>query len=233
MAESIIELTEARLSLDSNAGPVDILKGIDLTVERGESVGLVGPSGSGKSSLLMLIGGLEQVTSGRVRVLGRDLTGMGEDALARFRRDHMGIVFQSFHLIPTMTALENVALPLELAGRRDAFERAAGGLRSVGLEARAGHYPSELSGGEQQRVALARALAPGPEILLADEPTGNLDSATGAAIVELLFGLVERQGGTLVLVTHDPALAARCSRTVRLSDGRIEGAEAAMREAAQ
>ena len=233
MAESIIELTQACLSLDSNAGPVDILKGIDLTVERGESVGLVGPSGSGKSSLLMLIGGLEQVTSGRVRVLGQDLTAMGEDALARFRRDHMGIVFQSFHLIATMTALENVALPLELAHQRDAFERAAEGLRSVGLASRAGHYPPELSGGEQQRVALARALAPGPEILLADEPTGNLDSATGAAIVELLFGLVERQGGTLVLVTHDPALAARCSRTVRLSDGRIEGVRAAIREAAQ
>jgi putative ABC transport system ATP-binding protein len=224
MTDTIIELSDARLSLVANAGQVEILKGIDLSVARGESVGLIGPSGSGKSSLLMLLGGLERATSGRVRVLGQDLTGMGEDALARFRRDHMGIVFQSFHLIPTMTALENVAVPLELAGARDAFDRAAAGLHLVGLASRAGHYPSQLSGGEQQRVALARALAPGPEILLADEPTGNLDSATGAAIVDLLFGLVERQGGTLVLVTHDPGLAARCSRTVHLRDGLVEDA---------
>jgi putative ABC transport system ATP-binding protein len=224
MTDTIIELSDARLSLAANAGQVEILKGIDLSVARGESVGLIGPSGSGKSSLLMLLGGLERATSGRVRVLGQDLTGMGEDALARFRRDHMGIVFQSFHLIPTMTALENVAVPLELAGARDAFDRAAAGLHLVGLASRAGHYPSQLSGGEQQRVALARALAPGPEILLADEPTGNLDSATGAAIVDLLFGLVERQGGTLILVTHDPGLAARCSRTVHLRDGLVEDA---------
>jgi putative ABC transport system ATP-binding protein len=224
MTDTIIELSDARLSLVANAGQVEILKGIDLSVARGESVGLIGPSGSGKSSLLMLLGGLERATSGRVRVLGQDLTGMGEDALARFRRDHMGIVFQSFHLIPTMTALENVAVPLELAGARDAFDRAAAGLHLVGLASRAGHYPSQLSGGEQQRVALARALAPGPEILLADEPTGNLDSATGAAIVDLLFGLVERQGGTLILVTHDPGLAARCSRTVHLRDGLVEDA---------
>jgi putative ABC transport system ATP-binding protein len=227
MGERIIELRAARLSLDGNAGRVEILKGIDLEVKRGESLGLVGPAGSGKSSLLMLLGGLESATGGSVTVLGQDLTALGEDALARFRRDHMGIVFQSFHLIPTMTALENVAVPLELAGAADAFDRAADRLATVGLSARADHYPSQLSGGEQQRVALARALAPGPEILLADEPTGNLDSATGGAIVDLIFGLTEREGGTLVLVTHDAALAARCARVVRLADGIVAGAGAA------
>ncbi|MCR8724207.1 ABC transporter ATP-binding protein [Frigidibacter sp. ROC022] len=221
MTDEIIALRDARLSLDGNAGPVDILRGIDLSVGRGESLGLIGPSGSGKSSLLMLLGGLERASSGQVRVLGQDLTALGEDALARFRRDHMGVVFQSFHLIPTMTALENVAVPLELAGAADAFARAEAALAEVGLADRRGHYPAQMSGGEQQRVALARALAPRPEILLADEPTGNLDSANGAAIVELLFALVEKQGGTLVLVTHDPALAARCGRVVRLRDGKI------------
>lgn len=172
----------------------------------------------------MLMGGLERATGGEVRALGRDLTTMGEDALARLRRDHIGVVFQSFHLIPTMTALENVATPLELAGARDAMDRAAAALKTVGLDHRAGHYPSQLSGGEQQRVALARAVAPKPDILLADEPTGNLDSTTGAAIVDLLFGLAETQGATLVMVTHDPSLADRCGRVVRLRDGRLDRA---------
>ena len=220
MAETILSLKDARLTLDGNAGRVDILKGVTLDVRRGETVGLTGPSGSGKSSLLMLMGGLERATGGQVVALGHDLTRLGEDALARVRRDHMGVVFQSFHLIPTMTALENVATPLELAGRADAFDRAAAELDAVGLGHRAGHYPAELSGGEQQRVALARAAAPEPDLLLADEPTGNLDAATGEAIVTLLFGLRDR-GATLVLVTHDPDLAARCDRTIRLTDGCI------------
>ncbi|MGR3755977.1 MAG: ABC transporter ATP-binding protein [Tranquillimonas sp.] len=227
MADPILTLNDARLSLDGNAGRVDILKGITLRVEQGETVGLVGPSGSGKSSLLMLMGGLERATGGEVRVLGQDFTAMDEDALARFRRDHMGVVFQSFHLIPTMTALENVATPLELAGLPDAAERAARELEAVGLGHRAGHYPAQLSGGEQQRVALARAAAPRPGILLADEPTGNLDSATGQAIVDLLFGLHDRHGATLILVTHDPDLAARCDRVVHLEDGRIAAADLA------
>ena len=202
MTDPAIELADTRLSLNSNAGPVDILRGISLTVGRGETLGLVGPSGSGKSSLLMVMGGLERATSGKVSVLGRDMTALGEDDLARFRRDHMGVVFQSFHLIPTMTALENVATPLELAGHRDAFERAEQELAAVGLKDRTGHYPAQLSGGEQQRVALARAAAPRPAILLADEPTGNLDGPTGEAIMDLLFGMRDRHGATLVLVTH-------------------------------
>jgi putative ABC transport system ATP-binding protein len=222
MAEPVLSLKDVRLTLAGNAGPVDILNGISLEVERGQSVGMVGPSGSGKSSLLMVLGGLERATSGAVQVLGRDLSAMNEDALARFRRGHMGIVFQSFHLIPTMTALENVALPLELAGAADAFDRAAEELAAVGLGARAGHYPAQLSGGEQQRVALARAAAPRPEILLADEPTGNLDATNSAAIVDLLFGLSERTGATLVLVTHAPDLAAMCDRVIHLKDGRID-----------
>lgn len=217
----ILSLDAVTLTLAANAGPVEILRGITLDVGRGQSVGLVGPSGSGKSSLLMLMGGLERASSGRVLALGQDLGAMSEDALARFRRGHMGVVFQSFHLIPTMTALENVATPLELAGAPDAFARAEAELAAVGLAHRADHYPSQLSGGEQQRVALARAAAPRPEILLADEPTGNLDGANGAAIVELLFGLRDRHGATLVLVTHDEGLAARCDRVVRLADGRL------------
>ncbi len=221
MADTILSLDRARLTLDGNAGPVEILKGITLAVGRGETVGLVGPSGSGKSSLLMVMGGLERATGGRVEALGHDLTAMGEDALARFRRSHMGVVFQSFHLIPTMTALENVATPLELAGHADAFERAAAELDAMGLAHRFDHYPSELSGGEQQRVALARAAAPRPHILLADEPTGNLDGPTGAEIMELLFDLNARHGATLILVTHAPDLAARCGRTIRLEDGRL------------
>lgn len=222
MTLPLLSLQDATLTLEGNAGWIEILHGINLDVQRGETLALTGPSGSGKSSLLMVMGGLEQASSGRVTALGHDLTAMGEDALARFRRDHMGVVFQSFHLIPTMTALENVATPLELAGARDAFARAAAELEAVGLAHRAGHYPSQLSGGEQQRVALARASAPRPDILLADEPTGNLDEANGASIMDLLFGLRDRDGATLVLVTHAADLAARCDRVVRLRDGRID-----------
>lgn len=220
-------LEAAGLTLAGNAGPVEILKGISLRVDRGETVGLIGPSGSGKSSALMLMGGLERATSGRVMALGHDLGAMDEDTLARFRRAHMGVVFQSFHLIPTMTALENVAVPLELAGAADAFDRAEAELRAVGLGHRLDHYPAQMSGGEQQRVALARAAAPRPAILLADEPTGNLDGNNGAAIMEMLFGLRDRHGATLVLVTHSPELAARCDRVVRMVDGRLDVAQVA------
>lgn len=225
MTDPVLSLRDAALTLQGNAGPVDILRGITLDVERGETLGLVGPSGSGKSSLLMLMGGLERATGGSVHALGHDLTALDEDALARFRRGNMGVVFQSFHLIATMTALENVATPLELAGRKDAFARAEDELRSVGLAERMHHYPAQLSGGEQQRVALARAAAPRPAILLADEPTGNLDGVNGEAIMSLLFDLRDRHGATLVLVTHAPELAARCDRVVRLRDGRIESDE--------
>ena len=224
MTDPILSLTDATLTLDGNAGPVGILHGVTLSVNQGETVGLVGPSGSGKSSLLMLMGGLERATGGRVEALGQDLTPMTEDSLARFRRDNMGVVFQSFHLIPTMTALENVATPLELAGRKDAFDRAAEELAAVGLADRMQHYPGQLSGGEQQRVALARAAALRPRILLADEPTGNLDEANGRAIMDLLFDLRDRHGATLIMVTHAPELAARCDRVIRLRDGRLEAA---------
>lgn len=221
MTDPVLSLRDAQLTLAGNAGPVEILRGVTLDVARGETLGLVGPSGSGKSSLLMLMGGLERATGGQVLALGQDLTAMDEDQLARFRRENMGVVFQSFHLIPTMTALENVAVPLELAGVRDAFVRAEAELQAVGLAARVDHYPSQLSGGEQQRVALARAAVSRPAILLADEPTGNLDGVNGAAIMDLLFGLRDRHGATLVLVTHAPDLAARCDRVVRLADGRV------------
>jgi putative ABC transport system ATP-binding protein len=210
------------LSLQGNAGPVDILRGITLDIDPGTSVGLVGPSGSGKSSLLMVMGGLERATGGTITALGQDLTAMGEDGLARFRRAHMGVVFQSFHLIPTMTALENVATPLELAGVGDALARARAELHAVGLAAREDHYPAQLSGGEQQRVALARASVGRPRILLADEPTGNLDETNGRAIMRLLFDLRDRHGATLILVTHAPDLAAACDRIVRLRDGRLD-----------
>ena len=220
--DPILSLKDARLTLDGNAGRVDILHGISLDVARGETLALTGPSGSGKSSLLMLMGGLEQATGGSVTALGRDLTAMTEDQLARFRREHMGVVFQSFHLIPTMTALENVATPLELAGQADAFDRAEAELRAVGLGHRLSHYPAQMSGGEQQRVALARAVAPRPDILLADEPTGNLDGATGAQIMELLMALRESHGATLILVTHAQDLAAKCDRELRLRDGRVD-----------
>jgi putative ABC transport system ATP-binding protein len=216
-----IDLDNVTLSLSSAAGPVSILAGVSLSVGAGETVALLGPSGSGKSSLLMVAAGLEAATSGRVIVAGTDITRMGEDGLARFRRGHVGIVFQSFHLIQTMTALENVAVPLELAGARDAFERANAELEAVGLGARVDHYPGQLSGGEQQRVALARAIAPRPAVLFADEPTGNLDGQTGADVADLLFSLHARSQTTLFLVTHEESLAKRCGRIVKLNDGRI------------
>ncbi len=217
-----IALQGLNLSLGRGAARVHILKDIDLHIGQGEAVGLIGPSGSGKSTLLMVMAGLERADSGSVRVAGGDLLKLKEDALARFRGRNVGIVFQSFHLIPTMTAIENVAVPLELSGDTRAFDRAAMELASVGLAERLNHYPAQLSGGEQQRVALARALAPDPAILIADEPTGNLDEATGKQIIDLLFAGQKERGKTLVLVTHDPALAARCGRVVRIRSGRIE-----------
>ena len=215
----MLDLQDVHLRLNGNAGAVDILRGISLAVAAGESLALIGPSGSGKSSLLMVMAGLERATGGRVNALGQDLTRLDEDALARFRRGNMGVVFQSFHLIPTLTALENVAVPLEIAGAADAFARARTELGRVGLGARACHYPSQLSGGEQQRVALARASVSRPKLLLADEPTGNLDAANGAAIMDLLFDLRDAHGATLVMVTHAPELAARCDRVLKLADG--------------
>jgi putative ABC transport system ATP-binding protein len=218
-----ISISNVNLSLGSGAARVHILKDISLKVAPGEAIGLIGPSGSGKSTLLMVMAGLERPDSGEVVVNGTPFNALDEDALARFRGRHVGIVFQSFHLIPTMTALENVAVPLELAGNPDASERAAHELASVGLGDRLHHYPTQLSGGEQQRVALARALAPDPAILVADEPTGNLDEATGKQIVDLLFTKHAERGMTLVLVTHDHALAQRCDRVVRLRSGHIDG----------
>ncbi|WP_349369245.1 ABC transporter ATP-binding protein [Salinarimonas sp.] len=222
MTDKTIVLENVDLSLGRGAARVHILKSVSLDVGRGEAVGLVGPSGSGKSTLLMTMAGLERPDSGRVVIEGEDLTKMDEDGLARFRGRRIGIVFQSFHLVPTMTALENVALPLELAGKGDAFDRASAELRAVGLGERLSHYPAQLSGGEQQRVAIARALAPDPAILVADEPTGNLDETTGGSIVDLLFALKRERGATLVLVTHDTSLAEACDRTIRLRSGRIE-----------
>ena len=222
MTAPVLSIENANLSLNGNAGRVDILHDISLDVASGETLGLIGPSGSGKSSLLMLMGGLEQASSGKITALGQDLTTMNEDQLALFRRDNMGVVFQSFHLIPTMTALENVATPLELAGVSDAFDRAEAELKAVGLGDRIDHYPSQMSGGEQQRVALARASAPRPRLLLADEPTGNLDETNGQAIIDLLFDLRDRHGATLIMVTHSNELASRCDRVVRLRDGRID-----------
>ncbi len=218
-----ILLDKVHLTLEGPAGPVNILQGVDLTVAPGTALGVVGPSGSGKTTMLMIVAGLERISQGRVAVAGTDYAGMDEDALALFRRDTVGIVFQSFHLIPTMTALENVAVPLEFAGRRDAFDRAEAQLKAVGLGHRIEHYPGQLSGGEQQRVALARAFAIEPKILLADEPTGNLDGATGQQIIELLFQLHAQHKTTLVLITHDLKLAARCERVVRIADGLIIG----------
>lgn len=220
-AESAIALSQIQLRLGSAAGEVNILRGIDLTVDRGETVGLIGPSGSGKTSLLMIIAGLERPTAGRVVVAGQNFSGLDEDQLAAFRGQRLGVVFQNFHLITTMTARENVALPLDLAGEDDSLERADELLRLVGLGARLTHYPAQLSGGEQQRVALARAFVNEPALLLADEPTGNLDGDTGAAVIDLMFDLHDRRKTTLLLITHDQALAARCGRTVELRDGRI------------
>lgn len=221
IASPAIKLQSVQLSLSSGAGRVDILRGIDLTVADGETVAILGPSGSGKSSLMAIMAGLERASSGKVEVAGEDFSALGEDGLARARRGKIGIVLQAFHLIPTMTALENVATPLELAGLPDAFEKAAQELESVGLGHRLGHYPSQLSGGEQQRVALARAVALRPRLLFADEPTGNLDGTTGAQIIDLMFRLQAEQGATFILITHDRDLARRCSRVIEMRDGRI------------
>lgn len=219
---SAIRIEGVDLALGGGASRVHILKGIDLVIGADTSVGILGPSGSGKSTLLAVLAGLEKPDSGSVRIAGEEITALDEDRLARFRGRHVGIVFQSFHLIPTMTARENVAIPLELAGAKDAHERAAEELVAVGLGDRLDHYPAQLSGGEQQRVALARALGPRPSLLVADEPTGNLDEATGAIIADLIFRRRAETRATLVLVTHDPNLAARCGRQVRLRAGRIE-----------
>jgi putative ABC transport system ATP-binding protein len=228
----LIEAKGLVFTAPSLSGPVHVLRGVDLSVATGEAVGIVGPSGSGKTSLLMLLAGLERPTAGELTVAGHALARLDEDALARFRRDEVGIVFQAFHLVPTMTALENVAIPLEFAGRRDAFDRAAAALKEVGLGHRLRHYPGQLSGGEQQRVALARAVVAEPRLILADEPTGNLDRATGAVVMDLLFDLRARLGTTLLLITHDMSLAERCERQVRMEDGRIVSDSAALRLAA-
>jgi putative ABC transport system ATP-binding protein len=230
VTEAVIELRDVSLTLGQGASRVHVLRGVSLEVGRGETVGIVGPSGSGKSTLLMVLAGLERVDAGSVTIAGTRIDGRSEDEVAAFRGRNVGIVFQSFHLIPNMTALENVAVPLELAGRRDAFAAAARELAAVGLAERVTHYPSQLSGGEQQRVAIARALAPEPAILIADEPTGNLDQATGRQVADLLFSKAAERGMTLVLVTHDAALAARCGRQVAMRSGLIE-TEAEEREA--
>jgi putative ABC transport system ATP-binding protein len=224
-ATPLVRVRNLALTLPSAAGPVNILRGIDLDIARGEALGLLGPSGSGKTSLLMLLAGLERATTGTIELAGQTITAMNEDALARMRRSRIGIVFQAFHLIPTMTALENVAVPLELAGQRDAHAKASAALEAVDLGHRLTHLPSRLSGGEQQRVAIARAFAPEPSLLLADEPTGNLDHATGASVMDLLFAMRARYGATLLLITHDPALAVRCDRQVRLADGKVAANE--------
>lgn len=217
----MVLLNDVELKLDSEAGSVNILKGINLEIAAGETVSVVGPSGSGKTSMMMLIGGLERQTSGKVEVAGHDLASLDEDGLARFRRDNIGIVFQNFHLIPTMNAMENVAIPVELAGIDNAFDRARAALGSVGLDHRLTHYPGQLSGGEQQRVALARAIVAQPRLILADEPTGNLDGSTGESVIDLLFSLRADHGATLMLITHNPALAERCGRLIDLQDGLI------------
>ncbi|MEL6751830.1 MAG: ABC transporter ATP-binding protein [Pseudomonadota bacterium] len=222
--QPVISLNDIHLTLGEGASKVHVLRGITLDVPAGRSVGVVGPSGSGKSTLLMVMAGLERVDSGKVELAGEDFSKLDEDGLAAFRGRNIGIVFQSFHLIPNMTALENVAVPLELAGVDDAFEKAAAELRAVGLGERLDHYPAQMSGGEQQRVAMARALAPDPRILVADEPTGNLDEETGAQVAQLLFDKQRERGMTLVLVTHDPDLAQRCDEQVRVRLGEIEHA---------
>jgi putative ABC transport system ATP-binding protein len=227
MARNMIHISDVRLKLQSRAGPVDILRGVDLDVEAGDSVAVLGPSGSGKSTLLMVIAGLERPTGGTVRVAGTDIAGLDEDALALFRRNRVGIVFQSFHLVAAMTALENVAVPLELGGDPAPFAKAREALARVGLVDRLEHNPAELSGGEQQRVAIARAFAPGPDLILADEPTGNLDQATGAQVIDTLFSMQAETGATLLLITHDRELAARCARVLAMADGRISGVQPA------
>ena len=215
----VIDARDVTLSLGENDARVDILRGVSLNVATGSSLALLGPSGSGKSSLMAVLSGLERASGGSIIVAGADFSAMDEDALARARRGRIGIVLQAFHLLPTMTALENVAVPLELAGIDDAFDRAAEELASVGLGARLSHYPAQLSGGEQQRVAIARAIAPRPALLFADEPTGNLDAATGEAIMDLLFARKKDTGATLVMITHDDALSHRCNRVVTMRDG--------------
>ncbi len=219
----LVLLEDVALTLASAAGPVDILRGVSLAIAPGETVALLGPSGSGKSSLLMVLAGLERPSRGRVTLAGHDLGTLDENALARLRRSHIGIVFQSFHLLPTMTALENVAIPLELAGERDALAAAEAALARVELGHRLGHYPGQLSGGEQQRVAMARAFVAGPVLLLADEPTGNLDGATGRIVIDCLFEEHGRRGSGLLLITHEAGLAERCDRQLHLEDGRIVG----------
>jgi putative ABC transport system ATP-binding protein len=221
MTTTAVSLKGVYLSLPSRAGTVDILRGVDLSVKPGEALGIVGPSGSGKTTLLMVIAGLERASRGEVTVAGQSLKGKGEDELAAFRRDNVGIVFQSFHLIPTMTALENVAVPLEFRGAKDAMGIAEDKLKRVGLGHRLTHYPGQLSGGEQQRVAIARALASGAKIIIADEPTGNLDHVTGEQIIRLLFDLKHQDGASLLLVTHDRTLAERCDRVAEVLDGKI------------
>ena len=229
---SAIKLEDVHVTLPSRAGPVDILRGIDLNVTGGDAIAVVGPSGSGKSTLLMVVAGLERATSGRVQVMDTDYAGLDEDGFARLRAANIGIVFQSFHLVPTMTALENVALPLEFLDQDDAFATAHHALGEVGLSHRDSHFPGQLSGGEQQRVAIARALAPRPSLILADEPTGNLDLATGAQVMDLLFTLKAKTGATLLLITHDRSLAKRCDRIVSVADGRIVGTGAKRKVAA-
>ncbi len=226
MSGTIVRLEDVELRLESKAGPVNILKGINLGIRTGETVGVTGPSGSGKTSMLLLVGGLERQTAGMVEVADQDLSALDEDGLARFRRDNIGIVFQDFHLVPTMNALENVAIPVELAGLGDAFDRASEALKSVGLGHRLSHFPGQLSGGEQQRTAIARAIVCEPGLLLADEPTGNLDGKTGDAVIDILFDLRAEHGATLVLITHNSALAARCARRIGLDDGCV-GADTA------
>jgi putative ABC transport system ATP-binding protein len=223
LTKPIVVLKDVRLTLTSRAGPVSILREVDLEAREGQSLAIVGPSGSGKTSLLMVMAGLERATGGKVEVAGHDLSGLGEDELALMRGAEIGIVFQSFHLVPTMTALENVALPLEFAGAADAFATARELLQEVGLSHRVDHFPAQLSGGEQQRVAIARALSRRPRLILADEPTGNLDRKTGGNVIDLLFGLQRRREATLILVTHDEKLAGACDRIIRMADGRVEG----------
>lgn len=224
-AGNIIELENIHLEFKGEGHDVNILKGIDLKIEAGKAVAILGPSGSGKSSLMSIITGLEQATRGQITIAGERIDRFGEDEMALFRRDHIGIVLQAFHLIPTMTALENVAVPLELAGRRDAFEVAEQSLTDVGLGHRLDHYPAQMSGGEQQRVAIARAVAPRPQILFADEPTGNLDGKTGQAVIDLIFSLREKLGTTMILITHDPELARKCDRILYIHDGLIDRVE--------
>lgn len=232
-AAPVVDLQDVVVNLPSAAGTVNILRGLNLSAERGERLGVVGPSGSGKTTMMMVMAGLERATSGRICVAGEDLRPMSEDQLANFRLRRLGVVFQSFHLIPTMTALENVAMPLEFAGRADAFDMAKQALEQVGLSRRLTHYPGQLSGGEQQRVAVARAFVGEPDLLLADEPTGNLDAATGEVVINLLFDMAARHGSTLVLITHDERLAARCDRKVTIRDGRVVDDGRVMLEAAQ